>query len=426
MNKGDAATAAKHYQLAVQNRPDVAELHCNLAAARQQSGDMNQALNSARTAIELKPHLPEAHNVMGAIWKDRGRWADALGSLGRAVKLKPDYADALNNTGVVLQNISRMDEAGNYFTQAVNARPDVMQFHLNLATNLLSRGDYTQGFTEFEWRRTDPKNSASRAFPQPMWRGEPLGAQTLLIHAEMPIRHTILFLRYLEMVRQRAGGLATIVLEIQPALAEIAGQLAGVNQIVVEGNPLPSFHVHCPLLSLGAVFGTKPATIPTNVGYIKANSDKAPKLPDTAGKRRVGIAWADAAQSNNGKRDRFCPAAKLTALSGVSGIAFFNLDKTPLPTELNAIDLSSEINDLNDSAALIQHMDVVIATDTTLGHLAAAMGKPTLMILPQSADWCWMLNRTDSPWYPTAKLFRQSESQSWGDVIAAVAGELGR
>jgi tetratricopeptide (TPR) repeat protein len=346
MNKGDAAAAATHYQIAVQHRPEVAELHSNLAAARQQSGETNQALNSARMAIELKPHLPEAHNVMGAIWKDRGRWADALGSLGRAVKLKPDYADALNNTGVVLQNISRMDEAGNYFTQAVNARPDVMQFHLNLATNLLLRGDYIQGFTEFEWRRIDPKNSASRPFPQPMWRGEPIGAQTLLIHAEMPIRHTILFLRYMEIVRQRAGDLATIVLEIQPALAEIAGHFAAVNQVVVQGNPLPNFHVHCPLLSLGTVLRTTPQTIPPNVGYIKSASDKSPKLPDTTGKRRVGIAWADAAQSNNGKRDRFCPTTKLTALSGASGVAFFNLDKMPLPGELNAVDLSAEMNDL--------------------------------------------------------------------------------
>jgi ADP-heptose:LPS heptosyltransferase len=260
-----------------------------------------------------------------------------------------------------------------------------------------------------------------------MWRGELLGSQTMLIHAEPSLGHTILFLRYLELVRANVGLQANMILEIQPALEAIARQIPGVSQVVVQGDRLPGFHVHCPLLSMAHGFGTQSQNVPQNVPYIKPDAAKvekwAEKLPDAAGRKRVGIAWADAGNTGS-KRDRICPVNKLQPLAGLPGITLFNLDKTPLPAELKAVELSPDPKDLSDVAALIQHMDVVIAADTTLAHLAGAMGKKTFVLVAESPDWCWMLNRADSPWYPTAKIFRQSTTQGWGDAVAAVVGEM--
>jgi tetratricopeptide (TPR) repeat protein len=427
MQTGQAEAAVFHYQAAVQARPEVAELHCNLAAARQMSGEPNQALNSARTAIELKPQLAEAHNIMGAVWKERGRWADALGALGRAVQLKPDYADALNNTGTVLQSIGRAEEATAYFTQATTNRREIPQFHLNLATNLLLRGDYRGGFAEFEWRRADPNNSASRAFPQTAWVGQPLADQTLLLHAEASVAHTVLFLRYVDLVRQRIGNDARILLEVPSSMANIARQIKGQAQVVVQGEVLPNFDLHCPLQSLALIFGTTLQTIPNRIPYLQVDRSNQPAaLADSAGKRRVGIALGialgDTAQP--GKKRERTPAPRLAALSELKDTLFFNLDASPLPAELNATERPSSMTDLLETAAVIQQMDVILARDNAVAHLAGAMGKKTLVLLGESPDWCWLLNRSDSPWYPTVQLFRQSSTQSWSDVVKSAAAEL--
>ncbi len=428
MNAGKPAVAATHYQAAVQARPDVAELHCNLATAKQQTGEENHALNSARAAIELKPQLPEAHNLMGIIWKDRGRWADALGALGRAVALKPDFAEALNNSGVVLENIGRMEEAGSYFERAISVRPDIVEFHINLANNLLLRGDYTRGFEEFEWRRANSKNPASRAFPQPMWDGSQLPGRTLLIHGEPAIGQSILFLRFLDVIRQQAGAAAKIVLEVPASIAPIARDMPYINEVVVQGNRLPAFDTHYPLLSMGKAYGLTVETIPPVFGYLTASPSRiaqlAEKLSAYTGTKRIGISWTDLGRVAIGKRERVAPANKLLPLAALPGVTLFNLEQSALPAELKTVDMLTADSTLADTAALIHHMDAVITGDTAVAHLSAALGKKTLVLLSEYPSWPWLLNLANSPWYPTAKIFRQSAKNSWQAVVESAAAAV--
>ncbi len=431
LNLGLPAEAVPHYQAAARAMPNIAELHCNLGNAQQQAGDLNGALNSLRTAIEIKPELSEAHNLMGVLWQERRRWADSLASFGRALQLKPDSADVINNIGVVLEMLGRENEATQYFERAAQLRPEMKQYHLNLGSNLLMRGEFRRGWEELEWRRMDPVSSAGRMFPQPMWDGSALRGKTILIHAENPRGQTIQFLRYVKMVADLGG---RVLLECQETLVPLARHMEGVAQMVVQGEPIPHFDVHCPIVSLAKVFGTTLETVPANVPYIRAEPEQVEKfaqnLPERKGDLhqgglRVGIAWADPVKGVK-TRDRACTLEKLIPLVSVPGLQLFNLQhlETPLPAELNAVDLFPKPKDLDETAGLIEHMDVVIGIESATVHLAAAMGKKTLLMLPSTPDWRWMVKREDSPWYPTMKLFRQSPDKSWAAVVEDVKQAL--
>jgi tetratricopeptide (TPR) repeat protein len=429
LNMGLAGEAAAHYLAATYASPRVPELHCNLANARQQSGDANGALDSARMAIELKPDLAEAHNIMGVLWKERRRWADSLAAFNRALQLKPDAADVMSNMGVVLEMVGRERDATQFFQRAVSLRPEVQQYHLNLAGNLLLLGDFQRGFVEWEWRRMDPNTSAGRYFQQPMWDGSPLHGKTILIHCEYPQSHTLQFLRYVKLVSDRGG---RVLLECQSSIAPLARRMAEVAEVVIAGQPLPAFDVHCPIVSLAKVFGTTIETVPANVPYLSADPEKSAeflkKLPAKTG-LRVGLAWADPAMAPTkpgATRERGLTADKLVPLASIPGIQMFNLQAlaTPLPAGLNMAELPFVPQDLDDTAALIEHMDVVIGPDVAAAHIAAALGKKTFILLPSTPDWRWLRERQDSPWYPTVKLFRQSTEKSWSAVVEEVKRTL--
>ena len=328
--------------------------------------------------------------------------------------------------GVVLELVGREADATMCFERAVAIRPEVQQFHLNLAANLLLRGDFRRGWDEMEWRRMDPRSTSGRMFTQMAWNGAPLNGQTILIHGENPTGHTIQFLRYVKMVADRGG---RVLLECQAELAPLARQMDGVAEVMVQGEAFPHFDLHCPIVSLARVFGTALQNVPGNVPYLKPAAEKsvewAKKLPENKAGLRVGLAWADTAKSA-GSRDRGCALEKLIPLSSVPGIQIFNLQKleTPLPAELKLVDFGSELKDLHDTAGLIEQMDVVVGTETAAIHLAAAMGKKTFVLLPSTPDWRWMVGREDSVWYPTVKLFRQSSGKSWSDVVDGILAAL--
>ena len=419
--------AASHYQAAIQIKPDDAASHCNLANARRLSGSLNDALNSARQAVEINPQLAEAHYVLGTIWKDRSRWADALAAYGRALEINPQLTDAMTGTAIVLESIGRPNDATPYFEKAVLQQPDHQQEHLNLAANLLRCGYFIRGWQELEWRRIDPQSSASRPFPQPMWDGRELSGETILIHAEQKLSEVIQFLRYVPMVRDRGG---RVVLECPAAIADLARWVDGVAELVIQGNALPPFTVHCPLISLAKVLGTTEQTVPRRQPYLTADPVKvaewAKKLPDRSAGQRVGLVWTNG-DGINLQHERTRSIDALTALGAVSGILLINLcdhGNTQLPSGLKVIDLPDKISDLNAAAALISNLDVVIAVDSPLAHLAGALGKKTCLLLPERCEWCWMGDRDDSPWYPSVTLFRQSASRSWAKVIQAIIQTL--
>ena len=425
MRHNRPAEAAARYAAAADAGPNIAEIHSNLAQARRIIGDEDAALKSARRAIDLKPELAAAHAVLGSILMDRRRPAEALMSLQKAVQLQPDLVDAYDNIGTVLERIGRVPEAGGAFERAVTLNPGVPRFHVNLGRNRLLRGDLAGGWPEFDHRRLDPKQPASRAFDgRPMWDGRPLAGRTVLLTAEGRLSDTIQFLRYATLVAAAVGIDGRVVVEVQPSLLDLARTVAGVTDAVAHGSDLPPFDCHCPLMTLPRAFGTTVATIPAAVPYLTPDPAKvaawAAKLPPG---RRVGLCWAG---TNTGDRTRTPAPARFKLLADVPGITWVSLqvpptaDAPPLPLT----DPSADLHDLGDTAALIANLDAVVSVDTAVAHLAGAVGKPVHVLLPTVPDWRWMLDRTDSPWYPSARLFRQPEPGDWPAVLRDVAAAL--
>ncbi len=422
LRQGKAAEAAARLTKATDADPTLAELHCNLAHARRLAGDEDGALKAVRRAIDLKPGLAAAHNVLGCILRDRLRPANALASFKRAVELDPNFAEAVNNWASVLESIGRITEAGNGFEKAVALAPAVPQYHQNLGINRLLRGDLTGGWAEADWRRLDRRNPAARTFNQPVWNGAYLAGQTILLTAERGIGDTIQFLRYAPMVAGRGG---RVVVECPPELVELARSVDGVADVIVHGQPLPPVGAHCPLMTLPLAFNTTLQTIPATVPYLSADPAKAAawaaRLP--AGQRRVGLVWAGNPNFAN-DRVRSINPARLAPLLAVPNVTWVSLQASPKDAPPGLVDLTADLHDFAGTAALIANLDLVIAVDTAVAHLAAAMGKPTWILLPAVPDWRWLLGRTDSPWYPSARLFRQATPGDWAAVVSGVAAAL--
>ena len=420
------ADAVARYQLAADAGPAVAEIHTNLAHARRLAGDEDGALKSARRAVELKPDLAAAHNVLGGVLKDRRRPSDALAALQRAVQIDPNLAEAYTNIGGVLEQINRVADATGAYQNAVTLGPGVPQFHVNLGCNRLLRGDLAGGWPELDWRRLDRTNPTSRSFDgRPVWDGSPLAGRTILLTAEQGLGDTIQFLRYASLVADRGG---RVVVECQPELVELARTVRGVTDVVAQGADLPAFDVHCPLMTLPLVFRTTLDSVPAAVPYVSADPAKAAafaaKLP--GGGRRVGLVWAgDPKYAND--RARSLNPARLAPLAGVPGVRWVSLQKSaaaPLPAGFDAVDLSGELHDFTDTAAVVAGLDLVLTVDTSVALLAGAFNVPTWVMLPAVPDWRWLLGRADSPWYPSARLFRQAEPGDWAGVVRDVAAAL--
>jgi hypothetical protein len=329
--------------------------------------------------------------------------------------------------GVAFDRIGHSAEAVASYRQALRLRPDYADAHLDLGLALLSMGDFTAGWEEYEWRwRT--RRVMRRDFAQPQWDGSPLNGRTLLIHAEQGLGDTVQFLRYVPLVRD-----AVIILEVPPALARLVEGLDGVKQVIPAGAALPGFDLHAPLLSLPRLFRTTPETIPNRTPYLQFNDPARTRLWNTRtgqpGAFRVGIAWAgSAANSNN--RTRSMRLADLAPLGDTpGGVSFFSLQKGPAvqeraPARLAITDLLADTHDVRDTAALVLNMDLIISVDTFVAHLAGALGKPVWTLLSFAADWRWLRARDDCPWYPQMRLFRQSYPGDWQPVVERVVHTL--
>jgi hypothetical protein len=269
-----------------------------------------------------------------------------------------------------------------------------------------------------------------RGFTQPEWSGEDITGKRLLLHAEQGFGDTIQFVRYAALAALRG---ADVILEVQPPLAPLLGGLSGVEVIAAGRDPLPLFDLHCPLLSLPRLFATTEAMIPGGVPYIAAPADRiaawAPRLPVEG--FRVGLAWSGH-PDNARDHERSIPFARLASLTGIPGTRFVSLQKDIRASDADdfrrcgeVIDVGGALRDFADTAAVIAQLDLVITVDTAVAHLAGAMGKPVWVLLPRIPDFRWLLDRATSPWYPSARLFRKGQRDSWDAVIAGVATELG-
>lgn len=424
--------AIKCFSDAIKLNPDYAEAYYNLGSALHTSSRFDEAIDAFKKAIIIKPHYAKAHYNLGNTLMEQNNFDDAVTSYRQAITIKPDYVIAHNNLGTILQEQGKIDKAVESYSHAIRLKPDYAEAHLNKALASLLNGDLKNGWQEYEWRlRT--KGYEHRDFNHPMWDGKPLNGKTILIHTEQGFGDTIQFMRYLPMVQAQGG---RVIFECLQNLICLLKSSIGFDKIIEKkptGKLSEEFNVHVPLLSLPGLFNTALDTIPSDVHYIAADSALIEqwrlRFKDDH-KCKVGIVWAG--NPNHTKdRTRSCSLSDFATLAGIPGFSFYSLQKGSPSIEADKwpggekiIKLDNEINDFADTAAIIANLDLVISVDTVVAHLSGAMGKPVWTLLPFVPDWRWLMNRTDSPWYPSMRLFRQTQSNDWAGVLVQVKDEL--
>ena len=461
LDRPEAAIA--QFENALDIRPDHVEARVNLGNVLGTLGRNEEAIKHYEKALGIRPKYAEAHHSWGNALKALERYEDAVAQYEKALCIRPQYAEAHNDFGLALQALSRHQEAMAHYQQAIAIRSEYAEAHGNLGNALwalghdkealasydraltikpdlaagrwnkshvyLSTGDWVRGFRDYEFRwEAQPKNSPKRNFAQPLWLGEtPLAGRRILLHAEQGLGDTLMSVRYVPRVAQ-AG--ATIALEVQRPLKSLLARMKGVSEVVAKGEPLPGFDVHCPLMSLPLAFGTTLETVPAEVPYLEAQQDRVlewrHRVRDV-GLPRIGIVWR-----GNWRAD----ASRSIPLQTFLGISSPHIQLISLQKEIpdddkaflqqhDVLYFDEEIHkDFSDTAALIALTDLVVSIDTSVAHLAGAMGKPVWIPLRLSAEWRWLQGRNDSVWYPTARLFRQPASGDWKSVIARVRQEL--
>ena len=397
-------------------------------------GRHEDAIADFEAASATPPVSAAAHYNRGISLFNLGRYAEAVSAYDRALSLAPDHVKALNNRGFALQALNRHNEALASYSRALELQKDFADAHFNQAISLLTIGDFRRGFEKYEWRwRRTGMPAQRRSYSRPLWLGEyPLRGRTILLHAEQGLGDTIQFARYIGLLA-RAG--ARVVLEVQPQLKASLGQIEGVAAVVARGEPLPPFDVHCPLGSLPLAFKTEPATIPSTGSYLAANDahiDKWRPRLEALARPRVAVAWSGNPEHMN-DRNRSIALPRLAPLWSASTARFVAIqrdlrsgDAELLAQEPRVTQIGTGLDDFADTAAVFTLIDLVITVDTSVAHLAGAMGRPVWILLPFSPDWRWTLAGESSAWYPTARLFRQPSLGDWDSVIERLRGELGR
>ena len=398
-------------------------------AAREERWE--ECLRHATDALALDPRHVEVLCNRGAALRMLGRPEEALADYDRALALAPGKAEILNNRGVALAALNRHAEAIACYDAALAAAPDYARAGFNRGVSRMLTGDFAGGWADHEYRwRGGDRPIEPPASRKPPWNGrEDIRGKTVLLGAEQGLGDLLMFSRYARLLRERG---ARVVLEAHPPLAALLQGMDGVDQVIALGEALPPHDYHVPIMSLPLAFGTRMETIPRDVPYVSAAPGHVARWRAKLGSARrplVGLAWSGSATLRN-DRSRSIPLARLDALREANA-AFVALqkdirdaDRPHLAGARPILHFESELADFRDTAALASLMDVVVSVDTSLAHLAGAMAKPTWILLPFSPDWRWLLGRDDSPWYPTARLFRQPRPGDWETPIRAVAEAL--
>ncbi|MDD2539853.1 MAG: tetratricopeptide repeat-containing glycosyltransferase family protein [Desulfuromonadaceae bacterium] len=430
LHAGNAVQALDCFQRALIIDPLNPTLYLYAGASLHELKKFDEAVTSYEKAIQMAPTIGEAHNNLGNSLMALGRFSDAADSFSRAVTLLPLSPVPLTAKATALQAMGKTAESEADCHKALKLDPLFAAAHWNLALNLLLQGKYTEGWQEYEWRWKKPDfTSPCRHNDVPLWNGSPLHGRTILLHAEQGFGDAIQFVRYSPMVAQRGGA---VIVECHPELVQLLLSVEGVQDVVPFGAPLPPFDCQAPLLSLPRIFETKLQTIPSHCPYISVSNIYREKwaalVSPCLSSIRVGLVWA-------GKKYpdplRSCRLVDLAPLATARNITFYSLQlgvgseetKSP-PPGMELVDQTSQIHDFGDTAALIERLDLIISIDTAVSHLAGALGKPVLLLLPLAPDWRWLLERSDSPWYPSMKIFRQKQSGDWGEVIARLLPTL--
>ncbi len=410
-----------------------APAHYHLGFSLQHFGQLEAAAEEYMRAITLQPDDARAYLDLGTALAAMGKFNEALAAYVRATELIPDWPEAHTNVGVCLKRLGRFQESIAAHRRAIAADPNHALAHFNLAVMLIMCGEFAEGWAEYHWRwRVSAlKLRPERVLPGPEWRGEDLAGKTLLVYAEQGLGDVLQFCRFIPALARRG---IRVVLEVHAPLVRVLSTLSGVAELVAGGDPLPSFDAHVAMMDLPFCLGVGSDFMADSIPYLAPPPDAVEKwqqrLPQ--GRRlKVGICWAGNPKHIDDKNRSARLADMVRAWGGLDGLQLFSLQKNQ-PEDSRAIaamtgtviDLAPLLDNFADTAAAMMSLDLIISVDTAVVHLAGALGRPVWLLLPYVPDWRWMLERTDTPWYPSMRLFRQPRFADWPDVMDRVAHAL--
>ncbi len=424
----DYPAARACYLKALELSPDSCCMLTNLGALLMDLGDLAGAEILLRRAIKLDPAFLNAHANLGTLYSKKGMVPEAIQSLKRVLSVDPRCVSALCSLGFLLFNQGDEEGAESCYRLALDVQPDSPLALFNLSSSLLTAGRFAEGWEAYEMRWKVRQFAAERQLlSQPQWQGEDLNGQRIYIHAEQGFGDTLHFIRYVILLAECG---VEVILAVQPALLRLLGRLHPSIHVIAKGDaPHLDFDCYCPLLSLPRIFQTNLSNLPVNVPYLQPHADDLTQWSQRidSPQLRVGVVWSGNPLHMR-DRIRSVPCAEFERILAMPGVTFYSLQKGPAADELTFVDglihLDAELHDFTDTAAAIAQLDLVIAVDTAVAHLAGALGRPVWILLSKASDWRWLKDRTDSPWYPSARLFRQSALGDWNEVLTQVCHGL--
>ncbi len=422
----EAAAAARQ---ALALNPKLADAYVTLGITLREQGEIDAAAEALRRATELAPEDARAQSNLANALLDQDRPEEAEAAFRRALALDPDLVEAHSGLGYLLSNLKRFDEAIAECERAIALKPDFAEAHWNQGFAYLLQGDFERGWEKYEWRKRHPRYAAAyTSFPAPTWEGEDLKGRTLMIHAEQGLGDSMQFIRYAEPLAAKG---ARVIVACDKILISLFSRVRGVSQAVDKDGTLPPFDLWIDQMSLPRVTRTRVDTIPAPESYLSADPRRAAAWREIlpAG-TKIGLVWAGNPLHSNDRR-RSMPVDAARTIVETGGLAFVSLQVGAKSREverfapLPILDVTARLKDFMETAAAVDGLDLVIAVDTAVAHLAGGMGKPVWVLLPHDPDWRWLVSRPDdSPWYPSMRLFRQPRPGDWPSVAARVAGEL--
>ncbi len=426
--------AVENYRQAIRLEPSFVEAYNHLGVVLNGQGKIDEAVKNFKLALQYDPHYAEVYNNLGIALKEQEQFAEAMANFDRALQLDPHFFEAYYNLANSLRDEGRCTEAIKNYQQAIRLKSDYAQAHWNMSLAHLLNGDYIEGWKGYRWRRNADLKILTdyHSTGKPRWDGSSFKSRRLLVHYEQGLGDNIQFARFLPMVKARGG---TVIFETLKPIIGLFRDFPGVDEFI-EYNPdqklFVQFDVYTSLFDLPNIFGTTLETIPSEVPYIHADPAKVDYWRNklSGDDFKVGIVWAGSPEHGN-DRYRSCSLECFAPLAEIEGVQLYGLQKGQAAQQMDeyagtmkVTNISKHFDDFTETAAAIQNLDLVISVDTSVLHLTGAMGKPTWALIPYAPEWRWMLERQDSPWYPTMRLFRQKEWGQWKPVFEYLKQEL--
>lgn len=428
--------ACASYERAITAKADFAAAYFNWGLTLRRLGRLPEALASFDGALAANPEFAQARYSRGLVLHTLNLPEEALAEFDTAVALVPNYAEAYRAKALLLHELQRPEDAIASFDLSLVHCPGDPIALAGRGLSFLLSGRLDEGWRDYEWRLSSPDlTDDMRGGDAPVWRGEPLATRTLYVHSEQGFGDTLQFCRYVPLL----GAGASVIFEVQPALKRLLASLPGSARVIARGEPVPTFDLHCSLLSVPGIYATTLETIPAAVPYLAADAAAVAlwreRLAGLQG-LKVGLTWAGAPRLHRPHaaaidKRRSVSLDMMAPLSEVTGVTFVSLQKgSPAaqtispPRGMALVDFTAELNDFADTAALVGALDLVISVDTSVAHLAGAMGKAVWLLNRHDTCWRWLMNRDDSPWYPTLRQFRQSTAGDWSGVMQSARDAL--